>query len=167
MGCRTKAVTLSVAVLSESFPPRLPRHGERLPDRRPTHVALAKDVDDVLHGGIDPLKCTVVSGEGLQQCFGRRVIRQQRVKHLLRCRPRRLLVNDCLAELHAFVANEHARSSDKGLYLGLRLRAEGTTMSAFAGLRHGTLLHCQRQDDSQLHIDSDVNPMVTTFSTFR
>ena len=41
---------------SEPLPCRLPRHGQRLPDRCPTHLVLTQDVDEILHGGIDRLE---------------------------------------------------------------------------------------------------------------
>jgi hypothetical protein len=60
---------------TKALPRRLPRHGKRLPDCRPTHLALAEDVHDVLHTGIDALECAVVSSEGFQQRLGCRIVR--------------------------------------------------------------------------------------------
>jgi hypothetical protein len=39
--------------------------GKRLPDGCPTHVALAENVGNILHPRIDPLECTIVSGQSL------------------------------------------------------------------------------------------------------
>src|SRR5205823_14509218 len=109
---------------SEPFPCRLPRHGKRLPDCYPTHVALTEDIDDILHGGVDRLEGAVVSGEDVQQLLGWRVVWQQRARHLLLgCR---LLADDCLTELHALIADEHAGSGDERPHLRLRLPAKGT-----------------------------------------
>ncbi len=38
---------------AEPLPRCLPRHGECLPERRPTHSAITENVDDVLHGNMD------------------------------------------------------------------------------------------------------------------
>src|ERR1700686_955022 len=84
---------LPAATSSESFPCRLPRHGERPPDRCPTHLALTQDVDDILHGGVDRLECAVESGEALQQVLGWRVVWQLRTRRLLRRLRCRILDN--------------------------------------------------------------------------
>ena len=67
---------------SASMPPDATRQGPArwLPNSPPAHGG----VHNVLHTGVNPLECAIVSGQGLQQRLGWRVVRQQRTRHLLR-----------------------------------------------------------------------------------
>jgi hypothetical protein len=48
---------------SEPLPRCLPRNGKRLSDSRPTHLAFAEDVGDILHRSTNPFEGTIVSGQ--------------------------------------------------------------------------------------------------------